>query len=67
MKKTPFLLLAVATASFSILSCQSNTERATLNSQRDTLSWAMGMSLAETTKSNFYDFDEEVEIGRAHV
>ena len=62
MKKTPFLLLAVATASFSILSCQSNTERATLNSQRDTLSWAMGMSLAETTKSNFYDFDEEVVL-----
>jgi FKBP-type peptidyl-prolyl cis-trans isomerase len=62
MKKTPFLLLAVATASLSILSCQSNTERATLNSQRDTLSWAMGMSLAETTKSNFYDFDEEVVL-----
>lgn len=60
MKKIlPFLVL-----SFSLFvlfaGCGKKAENVVLTNQQDSLSWAMGMSLAQTVKSNFYDFDEQL-------
>ena len=41
-------LLPLATAMLLLASCGTNTEKVTLRTQQDTLSWAMGMSLAQT-------------------
>ena len=60
MKKPLFSIIAVATMAVSMVSCGRSAEHATLNSERDTLSWAMGMSLAQTVKSDFYNFDKEL-------
>ena len=48
------LLLGLALAS-----CSNKAENVTLRNQQDTLSWAMGMSLAQTAQGGFYDFDKE--------
>lgn len=40
-----------------VLATGCNKKQPVLESQRDTLSWAMGMSLASTVQSEFYDFD----------
>lgn len=60
MKKTiPFLVL---TSSLLLLlsACGKKAENVTLASEQDTLSWAMGMSLAETMKSGFYTFNTDI-------
>ena len=41
-------------------SCSTNPEKIVLRNQQDTLSWVMGMSLAQTAQSGFYQFDEAV-------
>ena len=61
---TPASLLA--TTCFAILlatvfvSCKGKSENVTLRNQQDTLSWAMGMSLARTANSGFYNFDNKL-------
>jgi len=59
MKKLliPFAAIMVM---LSVTSCGSKSENVVLATEQDTLSWAMGMSLAETAKSDFYDFDQKV-------
>jgi FKBP-type peptidyl-prolyl cis-trans isomerase len=49
------LALTILTAA-----CNTNTEKVTLRNQQDTLSWAMGMSLAQSARTGFYQFDEAV-------
>lgn len=58
MKKQYLPLIAAALGAIALASCSGKSEQATLVNQRDTLSWAMGMSLAETAKAGFYDFDK---------
>ena len=41
-------------------SCSNKAENVTLRNQQDTLSWAMGMSLAQTAQGGFYDFDNDI-------
>ena len=53
-------LLPLATAMLLLASCGTNPEKVTLRNQQDTLSWAMGMSLAQSARSGFYQFDEDV-------
>lgn len=53
-------LLTLFIALLLLASCSNKTEKATLATQQDTLSWAMGMSLAQTAQSNFYDFDQDL-------
>lgn len=43
-----------------LVSCGGKTEKVTLTNEQDTLSWAMGMSLAESTKSGFYNFNPTI-------
>ena len=43
-----------------LASCSTNPEKTVLHDQQDTLSWVMGMSLAQTAQSGFYQFDEDV-------
>ena len=62
MKKTYFALFATAALAFSLASCNSSAENTVLNDERDSLSWAIGMSLAQTAQSNFYNFDKEVVL-----
>lgn len=59
MKKIiiPFASVIVMLAA---VSCGSKSENVVLANQQDTLSWAMGMSLAETAKSDFYSFDQKL-------
>ena len=57
MKQT-LLTLAAALLLLSATSCGNKAENVKLETERDTLSWAMGMSMAQTAKSGFYDFDE---------
>lgn len=52
-------LLPIA-AALLLASCGSNPEKVTLHNECDTLSWAMGMSLAQTAQSGFYQFDQTV-------
>ena len=59
--KTPFnSYLLVLTLTALLASCGTNTEKVTLHDQCDTLSWAMGMSLAKTAQGGFYQFDEDL-------
>ena len=51
------LLLALTLAS-----CGGKTETPVLRTQQDTLSWAMGMSLAQTADGGFYNFDKELVV-----
>ena len=53
------LPLALALTALVFASCN-NSENVVLKNQADTLSWAMGMSLAETVQSGFYQFDEKL-------
>ena len=53
------LPLALALTALVFASCNNN-ENVVLKNQSDTLSWAMGMSLAQTVQSGFYQFDEKV-------
>lgn len=59
MKKIT-LTFAAAALFFAFCSCGTKTEKKVLTSERDTLSWAMGMSLAQTVQNGFYDFDEDL-------
>ena len=51
------LLLALT-----LVSCGGKTETPDLRTQQDTLSWAMGMSLAQTADGGFYDFDKDLVV-----
>lgn len=57
MKKA---LLTTCLLAILLASCGNNPETAVLRNEKDTLSWAMGMSLAQTTQSGFYQFDPAV-------
>jgi len=60
MKKTlPLLVFSFYLLVF-CASCNKKAENVTLASEQDTLSWAMGMSLAETMKSGFYNFNMDI-------
>lgn len=59
MKKITFTLAAILLL-FSFSACGTKTENVKLEDAQDSLSWAMGMSLARTAKSGFYQFDEKV-------
>ncbi|MBR3724410.1 MAG: FKBP-type peptidyl-prolyl cis-trans isomerase [Bacteroidales bacterium] len=61
MKKHILIPIAVATVVM-LASCGTKAEHVKLNNQQDTLSWAMGMSLAETAMSNFYQFDQDIVL-----
>ena len=54
----PCTILLLSSYFLVLTSCGTNPERVTLTDQQDTLSWAMGMSLAQTAQSGFYQFDE---------
>ncbi len=60
MKKKLIPVLAIAALTSCFMACSNNHETAQLNNERDSLSWAMGMSLAQTAQSDFYNFDKEV-------
>lgn len=57
MKK---ILFTIAAGFFLLASCGNKTETIALESKEDTLSWAMGCSLAETVQSGFFNFDEDI-------
>lgn len=57
MKKT---ILYILLFSIAAASCGNKAENVTLRNQQDSLSWAMGMSLAQTANSDFYDFDKDI-------
>lgn len=59
MKKIliPFVALLLLLGT---VSCNQQPQKVVLSTQQDTLSWAMGMSLAETAKSDFYNFDVDL-------
>lgn len=59
MKKLLTTTLAAALL-IALASCGSHSEKKALTSEQDTLSWAMGMSLAKTVQNGFYDFDEDI-------
>lgn len=56
--RTALALLPVLLG-LALASCSNKAETTTLRNQQDSLSWAMGMSLAQTTQGGFYDFDNE--------
>ena len=58
--KTTITTLAAAVLLLSLCSCGCHSEKKVLSNEQDTLSWAMGMSLAQTVQNGFYDFDEDV-------
>lgn len=58
MKQT-ILSLAAVLFCLAAASCGSS-DKPTLTSERDTLSWAMGESLARSAQQGFYDFDIEL-------
>ncbi len=58
MKK--ILLILSSSLLLLTVSCGHKNEVPVLSSERDTVSWAMGMSLAETVKSGFLDFDTQL-------
>ena len=43
-----------------LASCGNKTEKTTLRNQQDSLSWAMGMSLAQTAEGGFYNFNNDL-------
>lgn len=51
--------LAFSLITIGLTSCNNN-DNVVLKSSSDTLSWAMGMSLAQTTQSGIYQFNEEL-------
>lgn len=53
------LIIALTTL---LASCSTKPEKTVLHNQRDTLSWVMGISLAQTAQSGFYQFDKEVIV-----
>lgn len=53
-----FIPFAAVIAILTATACGNKSENVVLHNQQDTLSWAMGMSLAETAKSGFYSFDQ---------
>ena len=55
-------LLPLATAMLLLAACGNKSEKVTLGNEQDTLSWAMGMSLAQTAQSEFYAFDKELVL-----
>ncbi len=59
MKK---ILIPLATTALLLTTgaCNSKTENVVLANRQDTLSWAMGMSLAETAKADFFQFDQDM-------
>lgn len=59
MKKILFTLTA-ALLVLGMASCGKKAENTALTSETDSLSWAMGMSLAQTANSGFCDFDQEL-------
>ena len=52
--------LVLAALLLTLTACGSRTEQPSLATEQDTLSWAMGMSLAQTVQNGFYDFDVDV-------
>ena len=61
MKKVT-LILTAATVLLLTVACTHNGDNVKLTDQQDTLSWAMGRSLAQTAQSGFYDFDVEMVL-----
>lgn len=59
MKKITFTLAAIVML-LSFSACGTKSENVKLEDTQDSLSWAMGMSLARTAKSGFYQFDEKL-------
>lgn len=59
MKKI-ILTLSAAMLMLGMASCSQKAENKVLANQTDTLSWAMGTSLAQTAQSGFYKFDEDI-------
>ena len=59
--KTHILVLSSCLLLLTV-SCSNKAENVTLRNQQDTLSWAMGMSLAQTADGGFYDFNKELII-----
>lgn len=59
MKKAIFTL-QLALLTLIIASCGKKAENVTLATEQDTLSWAMGISLAETMKTGFYNFNTDI-------
>ena len=53
-----FIPFAAVIAILTATACGNKSENVVLHNQQDTLSWAMGMSLAETAQSGFYSFDQ---------
>ncbi len=43
-------------------SCSNKAENTTLANKTDSLSWAMGMSLAQTAQNGIYDFNNEIVL-----
>lgn len=58
MKKIIISITAIV-ALIAMGACSSKSENVKLADQQDTLSWAMGMSLAKTAKQGIYDFNEK--------
>ena len=52
--------LLPVTLTILLAACGNNPEQVALNTQQDTLSWAMGMSLAQTVQSGFFEFDNDL-------
>lgn len=59
MKKTLLALSMACIAALSLTSC-GNVANQKLADEQDSLSWAMGMSLAQTLQSDFYPFDQKI-------
>ena len=60
MKKTFSLLVLSSYLLLLCAACGNKTENVTLANEQDTIGWAMGVSLAETMKSGFYTFDNDL-------
>lgn len=59
MKKSLLALSVACIAALSLTSC-GNVANQQLADEQDSLSWAMGMSLAQTLQDDFYPFDQKV-------
>ena len=55
-------LITILLLALTLVSCGGKTETPVLRTQQDTLSWAMGMSLAQTADGGFYNFDKELVV-----
>ena len=58
--KKPVIVIVIVTVFTA--SCGRKAEDTPLRTEQDTLSWAMGMSLAQTTQSGIYRFDEKLVL-----